>query len=425
MKLSNFLNELRATTKPSEKMDVLKKYDCPELRTLITYAYEPFTLFNVKLTAKDVTDYGTKDICQAYFALMTVAEFCMESQSSKQNKERIIGLLGMLDAGSQELVMNTFNKNWKAGLGAKNILKVFPGIVSQFEVQLANTYKPDNKTQAKVRQWYASYKFDGVRCIALRNDTGWKMLSRKGKEWLTVEHIKPQLEKIYQGTGLSFFDGEIYKHGLPFETVQSMVSSYTKGQSPELEYHIFLGGDAEKFLSASDQNHVTLTKFFCHAVSSKMVPSIKFAEQKMIFSKDIYEELANAFEQGYEGIMLRDPNKLYDYKRSNALLKLKEDNAGNGEEISDCIVDRIEVDKYPTIGEDGVMKYENLMVRIFVTQKDGTECKVGSGFTEEFRRLCTTDYGVVVGKSVEIKHQGYGANGRMRFPRLFRVREDL
>ena len=66
-----------------------------------------------------------------------------------------------------------------------------------------------------------------------------------------------------------------------------------------------------------------------------------------------------------------------------------------------------------------------MVVRIFVQQEDGIECKVGSGFGLDFRRMYTKKPWDLIGKTVEIKHQQWGRNGRMRFPRLFKIREDV
>ena len=58
-------------------------------------------------------------------------------------------------------------------------------------------------------------------------------------------------------------------------------------------------------------------------------------------------------------------------------------------------------------------------------QKNGVEGKVGSGYSLDFRRKYTDSPWELIGMPVEIKHQGWGANGRMRFARLWRIRKDL
>lgn len=430
MKLGNFLSDLRGTSKPAAKQGILTNYDSELLRFIIHAAYEPFKVYHVSMKKKEIPEPGDHDLIDLKDEFYDVVHFCENSNSNKQNRERVIEFLSQLNGGSQELVVGTLNKNWKAGLGAKNILKVFPGIVSQFEVQLANTYKADNKKHQLVPQWIVSYKLDGLRCIALREssdeyyDKGrWTLYTRKGKEFLTVDHLKPQLEELYQEYGWSFFDGELYKHGLLFEEVQGLTMGFTRGQAPEIEYHTFVGGDAKKFLAAEDPNHVSVLS----GAPLDSAPDVKFTSIGLINAHDIYPTLEEAFDLGYEGIMLRDPDNLYDYKRSNALLKLKQGQdfrEDEGEIISDCIVTSIDYDEYPVI-EDGKMEYEKLLVRIWVQQEDGIECKVGSGFDLDFRRKYTASPWDLLGKDVEIKHQQWGNNGRMRFPRLHRVREDL
>ena len=54
MKFENLLSDLRNTTKPSEKQDVLISYDCPELRELLRLTYDNFVLFNVSIKPKDM-----------------------------------------------------------------------------------------------------------------------------------------------------------------------------------------------------------------------------------------------------------------------------------------------------------------------------------------------------------------------------------
>lgn len=338
-------------------------------------------------------------------------------------------VLERLNRGSQQLLVGVLNKNWKVGVSAKTVLKVFPGLINHFDVQLSNTYDPE-KEGHRLERYILSYKLDGLRCVALREssdehyDKGkWTMYSRKGKELVTVEHLKDELEALYAEHKWTFLDGELYRHGLAFEEIQGPVMAYTQGQVSGMEYHVFVAGDAKKFLAGEDPNHVDIP----YGGSLDAAPHIHFVNLGIIGPEDIEENLEAAFEKGYEGIMLRDPDHLYDYKRSNALLKLKKRLSGEneGEIISDCVVESIEYnDNFPYI-EDGVLKSERLLNRIWVIQEDGTKCKVGSGFDLAFRRYYTEHPQELIGKIVEVKHQMWGANGRMRFPRLFRVREDL
>ncbi len=426
--LSNFIDELKSTTKPGEKQDILKKYECGILSSLLHATYDPFRLFHVNIKKKDIPEPGIHELEELEAELAGVISFCESSKSNKQNRERAVELLGQLNKGSQDLVIGTLNKNWKAGLGVKNVLKVYPGMVSQFNVQLANTYDRE-KAYDKIESWVWSNKLDGLRCIAIREssdkyyDKGrWTMYSRKGKEFFTVDHLKDQLETMYEATGHTFFDGELYKHGLKFEEIQGPVMAFTQGSVPDMEYHIFIGGDAEDFLNGTG---LTNYKVLGGGDCGPHTPHLFCVNEGIIVRDQVEEKLEEAFAAGYEGIMLRDLAKPYDYKRSDAILKLKQSlDADEGEIISDCVVESIETDDFPVI-VDGKMTIEHLLVRLWVIQPDGTRCKVGSGFDLNFRRYYTEHPEELIDKVVEIKHQMWGERGRMRFPRLYRVREDL
>ena len=417
-KLSGLLNRLRSTSKPTEKLGIMKEYDSDLFKNILKYTFDSFTMFNVKLKPSDIKSVGTYDLSEKQDEMNAVVRYCINSKSHKQNKTKVVELLNTLDEGSQELLIGMLNKNWKVGASDKAVDLLYPNLLRKFSVQLANKYERNHKPH-KREQWIASYKLDGLRCVGLRFEDGWKMFSRTGKEFTTVDYIKPELEKIYEERGWTFFDGELYKHGLQFEDIQGPVMSSVNKQTVNVEYHVFVVGSAEGFLNQiTPKEHV-----FVVNGREDEYKWIRFVRSYNLYEKDIELFLEEAFDNGYEGIMLRNPEYLYDYRRSNHLLKLKSKETDNtGEEISDCVVIGIEYnDSFPVI-EDGEVNYRRLINRLIVEQENGVECKVGSGFTIDFR--CKPE-GDILGKKVEVQHQGFGNNGRMRFPRLKRVREDL
>ena len=422
MNFSNFISDLRSTSKPSEKQELLMTYhahDFEILEEILKACYDPFRLFHVKIQPKEIPAPGQDDFDSMWFQILNHLKKCEQSNSNKENRERTVELLSLLDQGAQELLVGILNKNFKAGLGHKNVLKVFPGIVQTFEVQLANTYKEEK--DYGVGGWFVTPKLDGVRCVALRLDGEWKCYSRQGKEFLTVDHIKKQLEYIYQNySSATFYDGELYKHGLKFEEIQGAVMSYTQGTAKEIEYHVFMTGHAEDFLAQKLENFNAAEGWGCS------LDNIKCVQQYYITNDLVYETLEKYFEEGYEGIMLRKPGHNYDFKRSDNLLKLKEgkDSKTSEETTSDALVLDIVKSAFPII-ENGEMHYEDLLTKLIVLQQDGVQCSVGSGYDLPFRRTYTEAPENLIGKVIEVKHQGKGKQGRMRFPRFYRMREDL
>lgn len=243
-----------------------------------------------------------------------------------------------------------------------------------------------------------------------------KRFRARGKEFLTVDHLKDDLEYLYNQNGYSFYDGELYIPGAPFETIQSLATSFTKGTANELQYHTFICGDRKGFLNTDADRF---------SISKDSYGNVVALEQKIIPHDVIYDKLEDAFAEGYEGIMLRDTDKIYDFKRSDALLKLKKGKTDDSvERIDDCLVKDMEVGDFPVV-EDGKLVYKNLLLRLIVEQNNGKECKVGSGFSVKFRERVTNNPETIVGKVVEIENQGLGSRGLMRFPRFKRIREDI
>ena len=432
--LETLIQELRATTKPANKIKILEENDSPFLKFILKASLEPFKLYHVKLQIEDIPKPGNSSIDseEVQYQFADLLYSCEINNSNKQNRERVISFLSTLNSNSQELVFSILNKDWKAGVSTKAVRKLFPGLISSFEVQLSNKYLEVKKKKSyKPKTRYCSYKLDGIRCVFLRmvenndHENGvWKAFSRQGKEFLTVDHLKPQLEYLWEIHGSDFWDGELYIDDAPFEYIQGKAMSFTKGTSFELDFRTFIRGDKDAFLYGAS-GHNSFKVVTSEFLNAEIAPQIKLVEQWLIEEDQVDEELEKAFDLGYEGIMLRDPDMLYEFKRSDALLKLKEgENENSQEQTADCLVTDVVLGQV-TVVIDEAMTYQTLVTKLIVEQQDGTVCTVGSGFDLDFRYFYTEHPEDIKGKVVEIKFQGYGGKGRMRFPRLFRVREDL
>jgi len=100
----------------------------------------------------------------------------------------------------------------------------------------------------------------------------------------------------------------------------------------------------------------------------------------------------------------------------------------SGTEIKvDCYVEDIEHGDF-IVRENEREEDEWLPVALIVVLNDDESTKqmrVGSGFTLVNRRAWDKNPDLIVGKVIEVVCQGFGAKGRMRFPRYKRTREDL
>jgi ATP-dependent DNA ligase len=143
--------------------------------------------------------------------------------------------------------------------------------------------------------------------------------------------------------------------------------------------------------------------------------------------EEVYEQIDKAVALGYEGVMLRDIEVWYEFKRGNKLLKAKKSELSGTIDYIDAYCEDIEYGEM-VVRESGTEEIEHLPVALWVSlPEDPTtkQMKVGSGFSLEQRREWADDETLVIGKTIEVEFQGFGSKGSMRFPRYLRTRDDL
>jgi len=184
---------------------------------------------------------------------------------------------------------------------------------------LARDYtKVGHQVDWSKNEYVAQAKLNGVRCIAQLKNGAVELTSRKGKVY-AVPHIQNMLmEQVYEANEANeasrtdlVLDGELYIHGVELGDVSHAVAC----GSALLEYHAFDTVDSEEPFS---ERHSGLV---CLGLKGhlRVVPAVALADEEAL------KKMHHGFVQGgYEGIMLRDVNSLYEVgKRSLSLFKYK------------------------------------------------------------------------------------------------------
>lgn len=262
-----------------------------------------------------------------------------------------------------------------------------------FEPTLAYVYEDHlDKITGPV---FESPKMDGIRCV-YRNG---KLYSRKNKEFVNCNHIIEEIQQI--GIGHYELDGEIYKHGMDFNSITGLVKkSKNLVDASALEFHIF---DFISNLVFSDRND-SLGLLIRNSNILKKVTHKELLDFKNNIKK-IHDDYCL---QGYEGVMLRWGNEPYIQGRTDKLLKVKifQD--------AECKV----LDITPGKGKNA-----NTIGRWIVLQENGKVCKVSPTGTKEFNQEIFDNKQNYIGKAITVKFQGYTPDGIMRFPTFKGVRD--
>lgn len=189
---------------------------------------------------------------------------------------------------------------------------------------LAKVYRPENYGGGG-HCWFVQPKLDGMRML-YDCDSGVGK-SRNGKENKTGR-LATLLHALRAASFSDVFnhaagdvrprmlDGELYRHGDSFHDIMTAVHA----GDPTLEYHVFDIVDANMPFPA---RYDLLARVLASAPAAtralvKLVPTVRLDS-----SEEVEAYLDTTVGDGYEGIMLRSPEGVYESKRSSRLLKYK------------------------------------------------------------------------------------------------------
>lgn len=418
------IQDLKNESSTNKKIDILKSYSNDEnVKGALKLTYDPFIRFYINKIQRRETDIPKPILNQ--FDTHSFSEFKKLATALSERyitgNDAISAVHIFLDGCSDELreaFCLILKKDFKVGISIKTLQKAFgDDFIEDFNVQLSNTYNPEKNY--KVDFWYASRKLDGLRCYF----THGKLLTRNGHEIFGFNHITDELNELSKRYQLDFVDGELFTTEVNFQEIQGAVMS-NKNIDPErkskIKYHVFAIG-TKNFKNTKDMINLH-TQIFSENTLDYLVK----VEYHLIPNtpKSVTMMCENFMSQGYEGVMLRDLEKWYDWKRSNALLKFKLFN-----ESDFTIVGFYE-------GED---KYEGSLGGLIVAgewydeekdiQYDRIKSEVGTGFSDELRHEIWRNRLDYIEKIAEIKFQNVTEPDKtggysLRFAVFLKTKED-
>ena len=289
--------------------------------------------------------------------------------------------------------------------------------VPVFTCQLAHdSANHEGKVQG---QKLVEVKLDGVRVITVVHPSGKvDQYSRNGKELVNFATIKQQISKH----GFTFnetviLDGEVMSSS--FQDLMKQIHRKDEVAADDTVLHLFDILTLKEFIQGKG-NHkqidrsVSLQAWF-NEYGAHM-PNVNTVGQELIDldtpeGQEKYKEInQKAIDGGYEGIMIKDPQAVYECKRSTSWLKLKP---------------FIEVTLEVVDLEEGTGRNEGrLGAFICQGEDDGRTISVncGSGFSDSDRDNFWRDRGEIVGRLVEVRADAITKNQdqtySLRFPRF-------
>ena len=259
-------------------------------------------------------------------------------------------------------------------------------------------------------------KLDGERCrVLLSRGEPVKLISSTGNLIVSVPHINRSLEQWYRVIGGGCqqipieLDGELYCHGMPFEDIHSIVSrEYVETLHPDREkisLHLFDLVDGRK-----QTERLENLEFVRRGVERHEIPFINVVNT---YNANNVQEVLKLYEeiikQGYEGIVVRCPNNLYERKRSLRVMKFKP------KQTDTYVIN----DVYEAVSEDGTAKG---IIGGFVVSSGEELFRVGAGeltHTERYRMWILRN--TLPGHMLEVRYQTKTKKGIPKFALAVRV----
>lgn len=248
---------------------------------------------------------------------------------------------------------------------------------------------------------FVSPKIDGARMIIRKEG----LFTRNGKSYFSCPHIHTLFEPLFKKYPEWIIDGEIYSHEENFEKIMSLVRK-SKPTEEDLEeskkiIKIYIFDGVINNLEEGFNNRFNIIKQEINNLIGK-TDFIKFVENIEINYQKEVEEYHNKFvEEGYEGVMIRLPNSIYENKRSKSLLKYKHflDNEFK-------IINIIE----------GKGNRSGIAGNLVLKMKDGKEFSSGIRGGEEYYKFILKNKSKLIGRVATIRYQELSKDGIPRFP---------
>lgn len=394
---NEFVKEITASASRKYKQDVLTKYKDDEvIQKYLKIAYDPYLVFGIseKKLHKQVScvAYPADNVFDLFYWL---EKHNTGTDAAIKICQETLAVIASKDQKAAALLEALICKDLSIGVDSKTINSVMPNLIPQFSCMLAQKYfeKPE-KLSGKT--FAITTKLDGFRLIALKDKFGnIKFYSRVGQLVEGLVEIEAELKANFPNDVA--LDGELTISNyfdMPSKDAYKAASKIIrlKGDTPKtgLTYRVFDMMTAEEFISQScpaiyDARRALLDSSAGRAQHIEVLPVLYRGND----TSKITEFLDKITSEGGEGCMLNICDAEYHWTRSWDIMKVKK-------------FDSLDLEVVDI--EEGSGRLAGTLGAIHVRYKDGNIVKVGSGFSDDERKLYWEHPELIMNRVCEIKY---------------------
>lgn len=417
MHFNNFVKEITASNSRLHKQAVLKKYTDDEVvKRYLQIAFDPYEIYGIstKKLYANIPPHVAADI--ELFSIFELFEYLKEHNTGTFVEillcQNLLDGVAAVDRECAELLEKLICKDLSIGCDVKTINKEMPGLIPTFSCMLAQKFF-DNPGKIEGKEFVITTKLDGFRLIAIKDEYGnVKFYSRVGQPVEGLVEIEQEFANLPCNIA---FDGELTVSDYFYMSSKEAYKKASKiirlkGDTPKygLTYRVFDCMSATEFMTQKCNKTYSerraLLDTFADRVDLKHIDVLPALYRGTDTSK-ITEWLNKITADNGEGCMVNLTNSLYVWGRTWNLVKVKK--------FSSLDLEVVGV-------EEGSGRLAGTLGAIHVRYKGGNIVKVGSGFSDEERKLYWEQPELIMNKVVEIKmfEETQAADGQysLRFP---------
>lgn len=417
MHFRDFVNEIMESNSRLHKQAVLQKYKDDEVvKRYLQVTFDPYRVYGLstKKLHANVPPHVAADV--ELLDVFELFEYLEEHNTGTFTEillcQNLLDGVAAVDQECAELLEKLICKDLSIGCDVKTINKEIPGLIPEFNVQLANKYF-DKPAVVEGKKFAITTKIDGGRIIALKENGQVSFYTRAGQKYEGLVELEDEMSRLMPDN--TCLDGEITlldrgnlsskeaykqtmkivrqttnmeKHGIKMLVFDYMNVSEFKNQYCKYDYSTRRAG-VELLFHQSDFKYFELLPILYAGTDTSMITVL------------LDEQVA----AGEEGIMINIYDAPYEFKRTNSLLKVKK-------------MDTLDLE---VIGfEEGSGRLAGTLGAVLVRYKNNNVVKVGSGFSDSLRSEIWNNQADWLGAIIECQYfeETKNADGgiSLRFP---------
>lgn len=402
MSILQIINELKATSSRLGKEAILKR----EQNNLVLKKvfYEALDqMHNFYIGPQPVPGsaaYGTLSLDEHVLApdgLLDKLRY--RHLTGNEARWKVSSTLGLLTEDDADILNRILDRSLDCGVQASTVNKIWPNLVHEYPVLLAEKDEPKNRSRIKFPA-YAEFKCDGMRVnVVVCAGQVVEYRARSGK-YLEINQVDVDAAFVRMANGKSVvYDGELLAfddsgkllnrqtgNGIGNKAVRGTISMKEVKMLgfcvwDRIEREEF---DARKGKTPYSQRIAALNDDLTRSNTKKIV----LVERRLVNSWDeVGEWYASVVNDGGEGLLMKNKDHVWEDNRSRDLVKMKEVITGDFE---------------VTGWNEGTGKFTGKLGALTIANKDRTiQCEVG-GFTDDLRAQFSP--GFIIGKIIEVEY---------------------